>query len=140
MLDEPRAFKYWLSPDKQYLLMAIRPQKLFRHRQHHHHEIIGFVYILEVLEFPKIVIRNHDSQFWESDTFYRSTYGSIPPKTEIVKRNLLTSNLFTQQSKSLSERLSESGLLAPSGTRSKQPLRDKICNAEYHFATLEIQL
>ena len=46
VLDEPRAFKYWLSPDKQYLLMAIRPQKLFRHTQHH--EIIGFVYILEV--------------------------------------------------------------------------------------------
>ena len=31
VLDEPRAFKYWLSPDKQFLLMAIRPQKLFRH-------------------------------------------------------------------------------------------------------------
>ena len=24
-------FKYWLSPDQQYVLMAIRPQKLFRH-------------------------------------------------------------------------------------------------------------
>lgn len=31
VLDEPRVFRYWLSPDQQYLLMAFRPQKLFRH-------------------------------------------------------------------------------------------------------------
>ncbi len=29
-MNEPRVFKYWLSPDHKYLLMAIRPQKLFR--------------------------------------------------------------------------------------------------------------
>eukprot|EP00095_Tigriopus_kingsejongensis_P009977 maker-scaffold17_size721972-snap-gene-5.18 protein:Tk09977 transcript:maker-scaffold17_size721972-snap-gene-5.18-mRNA-1 annotation:"hypothetical protein DAPPUDRAFT_307138" len=31
VLEEPRVFKYWLSPDLQYVLMAVRPQKLFRH-------------------------------------------------------------------------------------------------------------
>ncbi|TRY64286.1 hypothetical protein TCAL_02614 [Tigriopus californicus] len=31
VLEQPRVFKYWLSPDLQYILMAVRPQKLFRH-------------------------------------------------------------------------------------------------------------
>ena len=31
VLQNPRVFRYWLSPDQQYLLMAINPQKLFRH-------------------------------------------------------------------------------------------------------------
>lgn len=31
VLDEPRVFRYWLSPDQQFVLLAYRPQKLFRH-------------------------------------------------------------------------------------------------------------
>ena len=31
VMEQPRAFKWWLSPDQQYVLLAIRPQKLFRH-------------------------------------------------------------------------------------------------------------
>lgn len=31
VLDEPRVFRYWLSPDQLYVLLAYHPQKLFRH-------------------------------------------------------------------------------------------------------------
>ena len=31
VLDEPRVFRFWLSPDQQFVLLAYRPQKLFRH-------------------------------------------------------------------------------------------------------------
>ena len=31
MLKPERVFKFWVSPDKQYVMLAIRPQKLFRH-------------------------------------------------------------------------------------------------------------
>lgn len=31
MLQPERVFKFWVSPDKLYVMLAIRPQKLFRH-------------------------------------------------------------------------------------------------------------
>ena len=31
MLRPERVFKFWVSPDKKYVMLAIRPQKLFRH-------------------------------------------------------------------------------------------------------------
>lgn len=31
VMEEPRVFQFWLSPDQNYVLLAIRPQKLFRH-------------------------------------------------------------------------------------------------------------
>ena len=31
MLRPEPVFKFWISPDKRYVMLAIRPQKLFRH-------------------------------------------------------------------------------------------------------------
>ena len=31
MLRPERVFKFWVSPDKKFVMLAIRPQKLFRH-------------------------------------------------------------------------------------------------------------
>ena len=31
MLRPQRVFKFWVSPDKKFVMLAIRPQKLFRH-------------------------------------------------------------------------------------------------------------
>jgi len=31
MLQPERVFKFWISPDKRFVMLAIRPQKLFRH-------------------------------------------------------------------------------------------------------------
>ena len=31
MLRPEPVFKFWISPDKRYVMLAMRPQKLFRH-------------------------------------------------------------------------------------------------------------
>ena len=49
MLRPEPVFKFWISPDKRFVMLAMRPQKLFRH------SFIAMYDVYEVREciFPK---------------------------------------------------------------------------------------